>query len=374
MIWSLFFSLLLAQSPCEKQTHTSPDYLELKSKIDKKIDSASNLVTIATEADQILSKLIAAQSPVLLTWLQKRQLLEKKEEEIAQEWRRYYLNNFIFDRFPSKNNGINTSVENLFSEINSMSFDEKTKKKFEDVFKKAKASVKKFVLSLPLLEDDRKKAIHRLDTINLYWFEKIAGTRYQSKPLEFIRWGMAYDPQHNEINMGVQARQYPSDANLFSVFAHEMAHSIDPCRWSFYIGTNNPFEKVIQCLRSDNSVAAKKRDDSKMQWALDKKVLNKEMADSLQKHLSCNRSFYPPKGTQKDQILESFADWLSAEAFAIGPYSNQFPRADLCQTKELMEGSSYPSNLARLEKIYLSQPQLQKLSKSKKPASHCIFQ
>ena len=373
MILQLLVSLLFASNPCADKTHTHPEYANLVKQQEEKIIKASNLVTIATEADQVLSKLIAAKSPVLLSWLEKRSLMSKGEEEIAKEWRKYYLTNFIFARYPSKNSGINTSVENLFKEINDVYFPDNYKKQAEKVFNQAKEKSKAFVLNLKMDHQMQKKAIHKLDTMKLYWFEKLDGTRYANKPMEFTNWGVAYDPTHNEINMGTQARQYPTDANLFAVFAHEMGHSLDPCRWSSFFSKTNPFEKVIQCLRSDKSVKALARDDSQMESSIKNKLLTKDMAKSLKQNPTCNRSFYPPRGTQKDQILESFADWFSAEIFATSSFKSKFPRPDLCQTKELMKGSSYLSHLDRLQKIYLSHPQLAKLSKDSKAATYCPF-
>ena len=91
---------------------------------------------------------------------------------------------------------------------------------------------------------------------------------------------------------------------------------------------------------------------------------------SLKKHLTCNRSFYPPEGTQKEQSLEIFADWFSAEVFAHSEYSSEFPRPDLCAKRPLSEGSSYLPNATRLNKIYFAHP---KLTKDKDSSDYCAL-
>ena len=88
------------------------------------------------------------------------------------------------------------------------------------------------------------------------------------------------------------------------------------------------------------------------------------MATSLKNNPTCNRSFYPQVGSQKDQINESFADWFSAEVIAQSPDDiTKDLRSDLCREKELTQGSSYVSNIKRLQAIYLSQVKIQKMLK-----------
>lgn len=361
----------MASTLCDHVSAVHPSYQELEKKIDQRLENASNLVHVASEADGVLSKLIAAKSPVLLSWLDKRELMAAKEEKIAQEWRKYYLNNFIFPQFPTKNEKVNSTIENLFSEIDSLAFTKPHRDKIISLFTQAKNDVKTVVSSWNLPRENKIKIIHRLDTLKLYWFEKLQGTRYSNKPLEFVGWGFAYDPTNNEINVGIHARKYPTDANIYSVLLHEMGHSLDPCRWSFYFQGSNPFNTVLSCLRSPESVVAKARDDSKMAESLQKKLLSNEMADSLKKNPTCNRSFYPPEGTQKDQILESFADWFATEVYATSSFKKELPRPDLCQDQKLMKGSSYLPNIERLLKIYLVHPELKNLGPKKQSAKYC---
>ncbi len=112
-----------------------------------------------------------------------------------------------------------------------------------------------------------------------------------------------------------------------------------------------------------------------MQKYIDSGKMPVELVASLKKDITCNKSNYPPAGIQKDQILEVFADWFSAEVIAKTPkYIDQSLRKDLCKPKELMKGSSYLSNKDRLEKIYLNQPIIQKKLNLEKPsAQYCSW-
>ncbi len=371
MIYHLLFLFLWAKAPvCANQAIVHKDYPQLKTKLDKKIREASNLEAIAQEADTVLSKLIANKSPVLLTWLDKRELMAATEEEIAKQWRQYYFENFVLLQYPTQNQRINRSVQNLFEQINEESFDADFKRKAEELLKKVKDQAKKLVVSWPIEKKSKTRITHKIDTVELYWFDKLKGSPYENSPLEFVRWGLAYDPPKNRINMGIEARMYPTDASFFAALAHEIGHAFDPCRWSFYFQSENPFQPLIQCFRKEKGLAAKKRDDSKMLWAVENNKLTEEMAGSLKKHLTCNRSFYPPEGTQKEQSLEIFADWFSAEVFARSEYSSEFPRPDLCAKRQLSRGSSYLPNATRLNKIYFAHP---KLTKDKDSSDYCAL-
>ncbi|MCJ8275880.1 MAG: hypothetical protein HRT44_01965, partial [Bdellovibrionales bacterium] len=253
MILLLISSFLWAQDYCANKDWVSKDYAALEKSIDQKIQKSSHLVPIAKEADGILSKLIKAKSPILMNWLDKRKLFNEKEEKIASEWRKYYLENFILSKYPTPNNKINASVEELFAQINKISFSDADKEKFEKVFTEAQKQSVKVVLSWKLAEKTEKEIVEKLNGMKLYWFDKLKGGKYQNIPLEFVRWGVAYDPVKNEINIGVQAKKYASDSTLFSVFVHEMGHSMDPCRWSAFFKEANPFSELYKCLRQKES-------------------------------------------------------------------------------------------------------------------------
>lgn len=371
MIFSFLISFLFASPNCLNNTAVNPDYPTLEKQIEQKIKTSSSLVTIASEADSVLSKLISNKSPILMNWLEKRELLSQKEEVIAREWRTYYLKNFIFSKYPTPKPKINTSVEKLFSDINHLSFPKQQQQYFEKIFQQAKKDSLQFIKTTNIEQSSKQEIISRIQGINLFWFKSLKGSRYQNKPLEFLKWGLAYDPPTNQINVGVFARKYASDETLYSVFAHEIGHAFDPCRWSAFFKTKNPFENLYQCLRSPKSSGALARDDSKMDFMIRKKLLNKEMADSLKAHPYCNRSFYPPVGTQKEQLLEVFADWFSAEVLASGSMPPKTMRTDLCSPKELSLGSSYLPNRERLKRIYYTQPLLKTKLKLKSSHIYC---
>ncbi len=192
--------------------------------------------------------------------------------------------------------------------------------------------------------------------------EDFATSQFKDKPLELLSWGIAYNPVPNQINMGLEGVNYPNDDTIYAVFAHEIGHSFDPCRFEAFLSKsgNNPFEKVISCLRSKKSVAAKKRDDSKMDKLVKSGKLSRQLQQALLSNPTCNKLQYPPIGIQSDQIGESFADWFSAEIIHMRDSVKKGLRADLCNVKILNQGSSYPNNLDRLQKIYLAHPSIRK--------------
>ena len=371
----LFVAIAFASnSICNNIEWSHKNYPQLQEKIDDHIGRAANLVTISSEADKILSKLISNKSPVILSWLTKRDLTTAKEEVIAKQWRKYYLENFILNAFPSPNHSVNSSVEKLFADINQIAFTKEKKEHFSKIFNKAKKDALNRVRTWPIEDSLQKQIVDRISQIKLYWFHKLKGTRYQNKPLEFLKWGFAYDPLYNEINIGIAALKYPSDHNIYSVFIHEIAHSFDSCRWSAFFKGSNPFSNINDCLRGANSAGAKRRDDEKIDILFLSKKISQDMVDSLKLNPTCNPSFYPPLGTQKDQILEVFADWFSAEVLA-SHKEQQTPslRADLCEPYSLNSGSSYLPHQQRLERIYLTNPQLQKISSYKSTWTYCSF-
>ncbi|MCB0378742.1 MAG: hypothetical protein KDD33_09640 [Bdellovibrionales bacterium] len=356
---------------CKDKNWVAPHYADLQKKIDDKLAQSAHLVPIAKEADQVLSKLIQAKSPILFNWLEKRQLMSAKEEEIAKKWRQYYLENFILSEFPNKNEKINAAVEGTFQSINQTAFKDSFKKRAEKLFKQAKADSLKVVNGWLIDEKAKKEISERLGATELYWFHGLKGSKFEKMPLEFLKWGVAYDPIPNHINMGVQSLRYKSDSTLYSVFAHELGHAFDSCRWGAFFKSKNPFEKLHQCLRSQESTKAQKRDDSKLEELKKSGKLPIEVAQSLVANPTCNRTFYPPIGLQQEQILEVFADWFAAEVVAVSPYLDDQVRADLCEFKELNPGSSYISNQDRLEKIYFTQPKIQAALKVATNAKYC---
>lgn len=66
-------------------------YIDLQSKKELALKKFSNQKNIAKIADETLSKLLLAKSPVITDWLKKRNLLTKSEDEIVREWRTYTM-------------------------------------------------------------------------------------------------------------------------------------------------------------------------------------------------------------------------------------------------------------------------------------------
>ena len=101
--------------------------------------------------------------------------------------------------------------------------------------------------------------------------------------------------------------------------------------------------------------------------------LAKDFAKVLKLNPTCNNSQYPPIGVQADQILESFADWFSAEVVSESKYITPNMRNDLCEVQGLNSGSSYPTNQTRLERIYLKHPKIAKKFNFKGKGKYCAF-
>lgn len=377
----LFFSitfLLIHLSPslqaqlCEVQK-TPSQYLEVRKLVEDKISSFSNSKVIAKKADETLSKLIAAKSPMINVWMQNRGLYSKSEDEIVKEWRIYFARNFILSKYPHNEKNLDQEIVSLFETISKQialkTFQEKLQKLFSQAQKQSLTAIQKF----PLTDDQKKKISTRIESIKLYWMKDFKNSKMNKLPLEYLEWGIAYDPMANEINIGLEALTYPNDETYLAVFSHEIGHSIDSCRWSHFFEGAWPFEPIGECLRKPESVGAQKRDDSKMDLLV---KANKELAESMKKNPTCNKVGYPPMNLQADQLPEAFADWFSAEVMALMPdiKVNQL-RSDLCENKKLQDGSSYPTNDLRLNAIYLTQPGLRsKLPISKNKASlYCTW-
>lgn len=336
--------------------HPPKRYTEMKTKLEEKIKAFSGKKPIAGKADEILAKLIKAKSPVLMGWLNKRNLESKSDGETIREWRQYFAQNMVLTKYPQGDPTIDKEIEVLMDSVNQLFSDKKFQEKLERLFLKSKESSVAAIKTMPIKEDQRKKIIARIESIHLYWMKDFATSKFKKTPLEFLDWGIAYDPVANEINIGVNSLAYPNDETYLAVFAHEIGHAFDSCRWVAFFEGEWPFQKIGECLRSPESVQAKKRDDSKLELLAKE---NKDLATSLKINPTCNKLGYPPAGLQADQLPESFADWFSAEAIASTKEMKLSDlRIDLCEKKELMEGSSYPANEIRLKGIYFAQPQI----------------
>lgn len=342
-------------------------YTDTKSKVDEKIRIFSNKKDIAQRADDTLSKLIAAKSSIISSWMSKRGLSSKSEDEIVREWRSYFARNFILTKYPHGDVNIDKAIDSLMEEINKLFANKTFQDKLENLFEKTKKQSLITIKHFPIGDEQKKKISLRIESIRLYWMKDFKSSKFSNLPMDFLDWGIAYNPVANEINIGINSLSYPNDETYLAVFSHEIGHSFDSCRWGAYFEGNWAFETIGECLRKAESVGAKKRDDSKMDLLV---RTNKELALSLKANSTCNKLGYPPSGLQADQLPESFADWFSTETMAsIDGLKTSQLRADLCDGKELSEGSSYPSNDLRLRAIYFAHPRLKDKSPSSKQSA-----
>jgi hypothetical protein len=367
-----------ANNMCDAYTPSSVQ-ISVENSVDLKVTTFANSKVIASKADTMLSKLITAKSPIILNWLKKRNIGDESEVNIAKAWRDYFAKNFILSKYPQGSPDVDSETEALVDGILKENFKTIFVERMENLFTRAKKGALLFVSTMPSSQTAQKKQIiERINSIQLYWPKSLKTSRNNAIPLDLIAWGIAYDPTSNDINIGLRALFYPNDETYLAVFAHEIGHSIDSCRWGAYFDGKWPFEKVGECLRSEKSIQAKKRDDSNLEKIAKESHLSSELVTALKQNPTCNKMDFPPIGTQADQLPESFADWFSAEVVArIEKLDINHLRMDLCEQKVLNEGSSYPSNQARLNFIYFVQPKLKAALKMSKPnhseATYCKF-
>lgn len=355
----------------------NPAYQEVEGEVSEAVVNFGQSLVVAKKADEVLSKLMSAKSPVILAWLKERNFKEKGEEDIVKEWRAYYAKMLVLNVYPQKQAELNPLIERFADSLYQKHMGAKVKKRLSALFDQAKSLSVQRLKALSLPEAQQKKIIKRVEEIKLFWPTPFAKAKISSA-LDVVSWGIAYNPIPNRIDMGLEALRYPNDETVLAVFIHEIGHSFDPCRYTAFIDSVNPFNKVLECLRGPKSVGAKVRDDSAMDELYQQKKLSLELYQSLKANPTCNKREYPPVGVQADQINESFADWFSAEVLALTlPKAGTPLRADLCEKRTLSAGSSYPANEDRLFKIYLAHPVLQKNSALKaeevQSASYCPF-
>lgn len=366
----LYISTVSAEI-CKNQTSKSSSYLQFEKQRQDLITKLSNQKIFATDADKTLNDLLNSKSKILVNWMNKRKLTDKSETIIIKKWREYHLNNFVIAQFEQlkgkKKQIITTEIESIYKQA----YNSEQIKKFKNLFKQAQKESLKLIKNYKIDNKIKENLLKRIEPIELYFMTNLKKSKYNKNPLDVFSWGVAYDPSDNKINMGLEALMYNSDSSIFSVFAHEIGHSFDSCRWPVFVEGKNPFETVYNCLRSEKSVNAKKRDDSKMQLLIKQGMLTNELAMALKMNPTCNNTSYPPIGTQADQLPEVFADWFSAEVVANTDFIDTNLRQDLCAVKKLIKGSSYIKNKDRLEKLYLSHPKIAKKLKIKPVSKYC---
>ena len=354
----------------------SRDYRTLQESVTNQIRTFSGLKPIASQADAMLSKLLSAKSPVILGWIEKRSLATKGDDEIVREWREYYARNFVLNRYPQLDEPVNRAIEALFKDVNEAFATQAFRAKMNSLFEKSKVAARSVLAKQPLQDAQRKAIVARVGAVQLYWMKDFKSSKFKAQPLEFLDWGIAYDPVANEINMGVNALSYPNDETYLAVFAHELGHAFDSCRWGAFFEGPWPFQKIGECLRGPDSAGALKRDDSQLDSLQKQGKLAADLAMGLKQNPTCNKQVYPPIGVQADQLPESFADWFSTETMASMEGLNHLQmRLDLCVLRGLVAGSSYPENRKRLDQIYFAHPKLRpsRLDLKSKSTAYCAF-
>ncbi len=378
---SLFFTLLFFVFSClPVVTYAqSKSYEKLQNEFSAQKKLFVKNKDIVAAADETLEKLLKAKSPAVLSWMQRRNLVSQSEDEIVKQWRQYYVDEFFINQYPFRNESraekLNKIYEQFVNGLNKKFFTSKYRKQIDDVFSKTKKQSLLVIEQMNLLPEQKKQLIKIVSGISLYWFDDFKASRFADKASEFLNWGVAFDPTHNEINVGLDILSYPdlefAHETLQAVFAHEMAHAFDSCRWSAFHEGVWPFSKVGDCLRGVGSVHALKRDDSMLDKMMQQHPeIAADVAD-LKKNNTCNSAKYPPVGVQADQLPESFADWFSAEVLASMISDIKVVRSDLQQDKELRKGSSYPKNQERLSRIYMAQPKIKKSLKLESDVVYC---
>lgn len=328
---------------------------------------------LALKSDETLSLFVKAKSTVFMSWLKRNQLDPARDDEkIVKKWRRYYLETVLLRKYPLNNPHSNKVIEKGYDEIVSKSFPDKTQKRYEDIFSKVKKASRSYLKEKVKDANARKQILKKIKLTKLYFSPNLKVSKFKKNMHDFLNWSLSYDPVNNEINVGLDSLKIQSDENLFAILAHELAHAFDPCRWNAFYQGPYPFEEVINCLRGKDSASLKARDDSDLKRLIDEGSISKEVGLSLKQNPTCNRPFFPPPGKQKDQSLEGFADWYSADLLGFDQaFLGPKVRKEFCKNSNLSKGSSYLSNRDRLEKIYLAHPVLKRRFKVKSNVKYC---
>ena len=312
--------------------------------------------SIRQESEQILQKLIAAKSPMILNWIKARNFDPSKDaEKIAKEWYLYYSKMFIIATYPNNSLDVNKQIEALFSKLISKNFPDNHQKELNKVFDDQKNIALNTIDKMNFSNEDKEFIKVKIKEIKLYWPTELATSKFAKTPLEFFEWSLAYDPKNNEINVGLNSPHLDL-INFKIAILHEIAHSFDSCRWSNSKKSEWPFKNVGECLRN----YALKRDDSKLDYLFKEKKLTDDEYNYFKSNTTCNNSKYPPIGIQSDQLPETFADWFAAEAVEKKDIVSSL-RSELCTEVVQNPGSSYLKNRDRFFKIYLANKKIQSI-------------
>lgn len=358
----------LQANVCELDKKLEKEKETIKKRNESLITGFSKLPSVSGISFKTLSELIRVKSPMITNWYQNRKIDPAKEpEKLALEWTKYFSKNFIIAVYPKNEASINLEIEKLFEQLLKENFPTKTKDKISKIFETQKSNAIAYLDNLKLDLDSKNKLINKVKTIQLYWPKNLKDSKFVNTPLEFLDWSLAYDPKNNEINIGINSPYY-DEVNLKSALLHEIAHSIDSCRWSQSENISWPFEKIGNCLRS----YALKRDDSQLDALLKSSSLTNTEFEFFKNNPTCNNTKYPPIGVQADQLPETFADWFSSETMTEQDIKTNL-RSDLCTDNNLNSGSSYLKNTDRVFKIYFANLKISKKLNHQSNYPACSF-
>lgn len=367
-LFAILFSLNLNSSICESDKAIEKQKISISNNNEALITGFSKNPKASAISLRTLSDLIKIKSPMIINWYKNRGLDPEKEPEIlALEWTKYFSKNFIIAVYPNNEASINIEIEKLFQNLLDTNFPLKKQKLINNIFEEQRTNAFNFINSLKINDNEKNILLEKIKNIKIYWPINLKDSKYKTTPLEFIDWSLAYDPKNNEINVGINT-PYMDEVNLKSALLHEIAHSIDSCRWGQTEKVNWPFEKVGECLRT----YALKRDDSQLDPLLRASRLTNIEFNFLKNNPTCNNTKYPPFGVQADQLPETFADWFSSEAMKESDVKNNL-RSDLCKDISLNPGSSYLKNSDRAFKIYFANKQISKALKHNSNYPACSF-
>ncbi len=361
MILLLFVSTIWASDVCQNHSQLNDSQLSLKAKINDKLAKASHLVSIAQSADGVLLKLTEDKSPILLSWLETNKLTSAPEETIAQEWRKYYFDQFILGQYPTPKPEINATVEAVFKEISEWSNDSLKKLKRDALFLQAKTDFIKYLESLTFEENLKKKITQKIKDIKLQKFKQLKGSPYQNNPRQFLDLSLELDVLSQTLFIGPHINTLENEATLYALIIYQMTKSIDPCQWSLNSKEDNPFTPLLDCLKNQERLKLKLSDDSTLEKLISLKKLSPDQVTKLKNHPYCYSNFDQGDTFQKAEINLAFSHWLTAEIVAQSSFVSQNFYSSPC--REIASSSHTLKTVVPM--TYASHPKIKTIWKSK---------
>lgn len=375
LLSSITLSTYAANSPkisaCDLwQDLPNQDYQKVKAFEKNVFERMSNTRVFYKVSDQILNEVsnnsYKHDKESLDKWAAYSQLDPTKQSNIIKEWRSQFFRAFLLKSYSKLNFAQKSIIDEGFSELHKVAFPKVKKQSFEEILNTAKYLLIKYIDSQKIPKKTAMILKGSIVTIKLNWVETIANSVFMEDPERYLNMDIEYNPKHNVLTIGQRASIHNDGDTILSIFIQQMALAISPCRWSIlFPNIDFPFQKPLECLRTKDSIHAKKRDDSKVQSLYKSKKITKEQRDAINKYPLCNTPFYPTKGLQKEQINIAFSDWISAEAISQMKELSIHFREDLCAIQTDSLTHSYPQNLERLVRVYLANPKLRSLTNIK---------